>query len=224
MKKIVALLVVLLLCAAVAVPAMASADFVGSPPLPGPKPPIVDDPGNGPSIVVTPNPTPDDSDSSDSVLPEGLEELLQSDAFLSIADCIVVTSVVEAEEKTTDISQEARDLLLDIYDRMVNGDETLPIEESFSIRELVDVSFKYEACELLEDHGNKAEIVKLPGVTLNVSFDLGVDAEETVVVMTYVEVDGEMKWVEIESVTNNGDGTVSCVFEDICPVAFAVLD
>ena len=35
-----------------------------------------------------------------------------------------------------------------------------------------------------------------------------------------VSLDGQ--WVEAESVMNNGDGTVTVVFEDICPVAFCV--
>lgn len=218
MKKLIALLAVLLLCAAVAIPAVATDDFVGSPNK-GSNVVIPSDP-NGPSASITGPTAPVDPE----VLPEGyesLEQLLQSETFLSIENCIVVTSVTEAEEKTTDISQEARDLLIQIYDGMVNGNETLPIEGDFSIRDLVDVSFKYEGCELLEDHGNKAKILALPGVTLAVNFQLGIGADEELVVMTY---DKETKtWTEIESVTNNGDGTVTCVFEDICPVAFAVL-
>ena len=39
-------------------------------------------------------------------------------------------------------------------------------------------------------------------------------------VAVFSYVDGE--WIEAVSVTNNGDGTVTVVFEDICPVAFAV--
>ena len=30
------------------------------------------------------------------------------------------------------------------------------------------------------------------------------------------------QWAPVKSVKNNGDGTVTCVFEDICPVAFCV--
>ena len=35
-----------------------------------------------------------------------------------------------------------------------------------------------------------------------------------------VYVDG--KWVEAKDVKNNGDGTVTVEFEDICPVAFCI--
>lgn len=217
MKKLIALLAVLLLCAAVAIPAVATDDFVGSP--------------NKGSSNQHDNSNIETN--KDVIKEEDLEEidgvetlddlmsLLQSETFLSIDDCIVVTSVNEAEEKTTDISQEARDLLIQIYDGMVNGTETLPIEGDFSVRDLVDVSFKYEGCELQEEHGNKAKILALPGVTLSIDFNLGVAADEELAAMTY---DKETKtWTEIVSITNNGDGTVTCVFEDICPVAFAVL-
>ena len=54
--------------------------------------------------------------------------------------------------------------------------------------------------------------------TVSITFDLGVNKSTEVVVMVYL--DGQ--WVEAESVVNNGDGTVTVVFEDICPVAFCV--
>ena len=219
MKKMIALLAVVLLVAAVAIPAVATDTFVGSP--------NKDTSGDISNSEFNPPSETDDEIYNEGVLKdiegvdtvEDLMALLSSETFLSIDDCIVVTNVMEAEEKTTDISQEARDLLLDIYDQMVDGTMSLPIDGDFSVRDLVDVSFKYEGCELLEDHGQKAKVLALPGVTLSVDFDLGVAADEELVVMTYIN--GE--WVEIESVTNNGDGTVTCVFEDICPVAFAVL-
>lgn len=133
-------------------------------------------------------------------------------------DCLVVTSIKQANEKTTDITQETRDELLDVYKKLSDGSMTLPIDSGYVIRELVDVSFKYESCVSDPEHGNKPEQLKKPDVTLTVKFDLGVAAGTDVVVMTYI--DG--KWQEIESVVNNGDGTVTCVFEDICPVVFAV--
>ena len=220
MKKFIALLAILALCIAVAIPAVATDSFLASP--------NKDTSSNHDKSDMGITDSFDEDDLFEQF--EGISSLddlmalLDSETFLSIDDCIVVTNVMQAEEKQTDISQETRDLLLDVYNQLVDGTMNLPIEESFSVRDLVDVSFAYEACELQEDHGNKAKILALPGITLSIDFDLGVDADEELVVMTYVDVDGEMQWVEIESVTNNGDGTVTCVFEDICPVAFAVLD
>lgn len=135
-----------------------------------------------------------------------------------VDECVVVTSIKEAEEKTTDISQEDRDLLLEVYEKLEDGSMTLPLEGEYVIRDLVDVSFEYEDCRQIEEHGNKPENLAQEGVTLTVTFDMGVGAYEDVLVFTYV--DGE--WVRVENVKNNGDGTITCIFEDICPVAFVV--
>ncbi len=148
--------------------------------------------------------------------PDIQEGILDGD---DVGDCLVITSIKQANEKTTDITQETRDELLEVYEKLSDGSMTLPLKDDYVIRELVDVSFKYESCVSdPENHGNKPEELKKPGVTLTVKFDLGVAAGTNVVVMTYI--DG--KWQEIKSVVNNGDGTVTCVFEDICPVVFAV--
>ena len=135
-----------------------------------------------------------------------------------VDDCVVVTTIEEAENKSTDISQDDRELLLEVYEELKNGNMELPLEDDYVIRDLVDVSFEYEDCREIEEHGHKDEKLKEEGVTLTVTFELGVGPYEDVVVVAYI--DGQ--WVVIEDVTNNGDGTVTCVFEDICPVAFAV--
>lgn len=141
---------------------------------------------------------------------------------------LVITSIKAAREKTTDIYQEDRDLLLSVYQQLDEGTMKLPLEgvgsmartggitkKYYVIRELVDVSFT-TACRESGD-GHK-ETLAQDGVTITIKFDLGVDADTEVLVLTYI--DGE--WDFIESVTNNGDGTLTCVFEDICPVVFCV--
>lgn len=134
-----------------------------------------------------------------------------------IDDCLVVSSLKQAEEKTTDISQEDRDLLLDVYEQLSNGSMELPLEhENYVIRELVDVSFEKSDC-VDKDHGHKEWLAE-EGNTITITFDLGVKDTTDVVVLVYV--DGQ--WVSAESVVNNGDGTITCVLEDICPVAFVV--
>lgn len=135
----------------------------------------------------------------------------------TVTDCLVVTSIKEAEEKSTDITQEERDLLLEVYDELDSGDMELPVEDGdYVVRELVDVSFKNEDC-IVPEHGHKEELAE-DGTTVTIRFDLGVKPSTDVVVLVYI--DGQ--WVPVEDVTNNGDGTVTCVFEDICPVAFCV--
>ena len=131
--------------------------------------------------------------------------------------CIVVSSLKQAEEKTTDISQEDRDLLLDIYKQLNEGTMELPPEnESYVIRELVDVSFAKSDC-VDKGHSHKQWLAEA-GNTITISFDLGVKKTTEVTVMTYVNG----QWVKAESVVNNGDGTITCVLEDICPVVFCL--
>ena len=147
-------------------------------------------------------------------------EIKQADLNgLALEACIEITTVQQAEEKATDITQEERDVLLDAYNALVDGTESLPIEGEYVVREIVDVSFKKEACRDQEDHGRKDELLKQEDAVLTIDFDMGVEPEAEVCVMTYING----VWEEIISVENNGDGTVTCVFADLCPVAFAVI-
>lgn len=133
-----------------------------------------------------------------------------------VTGCLVVTTITGAREKTTDIYQEDRDLLLEVYEKLDNGSMKLPIAEDYVVRELVDVSWQKTTCVEAE-HGHK-QWLQQEDTTVSVTFDLGVGKSTDVVVMVYL--DGQ--WVAAESVVNNGDGTVTVVFEDICPVAFCV--
>lgn len=134
--------------------------------------------------------------------------------------CVIVTSLKEAEEKSTDLSQEDRDLLLDIYKQLEEGTMVLPLKGAYVIRDLVDVSFAYEACTQDMSHGKKDEHLGEKEILLSVTFELDVEADESVFVMTYVDEE----WILVSEVENNGDGTITCEFEDICPVVFAVAD
>ena len=54
-------------------------------------------------------------------------------------------------------------------------------------------------------------------VSITITFETGVAASVELYVFQYKG--GQWKAV---NATNNGDGTVTCVFDDFCPVAFAV--
>ena len=123
----------------------------------------------------------------------------------------ILTTVLEAEECTTEIPQEARDLLIEVYDKMAEGELELPLDDTYVVRELVDLSYR-------EQFADEAEELKKEGVTVTITFKIGVGEDAEVAVYSYV--DGE--WLEAVKVTNNGDGSVTVEFEDICPVAFAV--
>ena len=138
-----------------------------------------------------------------------------------VVPCLVVTSIPEAREKSTDIYQEHRDELLDVYDQLVSGSMTLPLEGDYVIRELVDVSFMIP-CDERDTH---KEQLAQEGVFVDITFDLGIAADENVVAMVYVNNSkartADYSWQRVDLV-NHGDGTVSGTFEDICPVVFCV--
>lgn len=134
----------------------------------------------------------------------------------NVGSCLVVTTIQGAKEQKTDITQDARDLLLDVYDQLKEGTMQMPSEAGKVILELVDVSFKENHC-VQQGHGHREELEK-PGTTVTVTFDLTVPTRAELTVFIYH--DGQ--WKPVEQVRNTGDGEVTCVFEDICPVAFCV--
>ena len=190
MKKLICLLAVLALCLSMGIPAFAAENDFV------------------PSIGYKDGPSIKEAEMGDK----------------DVTDCLIVTTIKEAEDKVTDITQYDRDLLLDVYDKLMKDEMTLPLENDYVIRDLVDVSYKYNDCRTAEGHGNKPEELKAPGKTVTIIFDMGLDKDEKLIVMTYIENPKarttEGTWVPVESVVNNGDGTLTVVFEDICPVAF----
>ena len=81
-----------------------------------------------------------------------------------------------------------------------------------------DVALEYLEDGMLAEHGTdelKNELPKV-GNTLELKFDLSLPKDAFITAMVYV--DG--KWQPIVETKNNGDGTITCVFEEICPVAF----
>ena len=182
MKRFVSLLVALVLCLGMAVPAFAATDtFV-------------------PSIGYKDGPDVEDADLNGE----------------DVGDCIVVSSIKQCKDQTTDIFQEDRDLLLDVYKQLEDGTMKLPLEDGYVVRELVDVSFRKSAC-IEKEHGHK-EWLKEEGNTIKITFDLGIKKDTDVKVLVYLN--GE--WTPAKEVVNNGDKTITVEFEDICPVAFCV--
>ena len=131
---------------------------------------------------------------------------------------LVVTSIKAARDKSTDITQEDRDLLLSLYEQLLSGGMKLPMSsdvQTYVIRDLVHVGFTQEC--LLSGDGHK-ETLEKPGETMDVTFRLGIDANTNMIVMAYIQG----QWVPAENVVNHGDGTLSCELEDVGPVAFVV--
>ena len=130
--------------------------------------------------------------------------------------CIVITSLKGAEEKTTDISQEKRDLLLNVYGKLVAGEMSIPTPGDYIVRELVDISWEQLDCIEL-NHTHEDEL-KQDGVVAKISFNLGVKVEDELLVFAFHN--GQWDPVEVLEVDANGNAT--CLFEHFCPVAFCV--
>ena len=133
-------------------------------------------------------------------------------------DCLVITSIAQAlRDVETGIPDDNESLLEKLYKEILDGTAVLPFEnpDEMVVIQLIDATFLCAGAETEEDH---PEVLEPDGVRIELTFDLGVGADVPVQVMTYKN----NQWGDIHSVTNNGDGTVTCVFEHLCPIAFAV--
>ena len=132
-----------------------------------------------------------------------------------ITACVVLTSIMDAKNKSTDVRQSNRDLLLEVYEKLATGKMSLPLAKNYVIQELVDVDFKLNAC-INAGHSHEEDLNK-ENTVLSITFKTNISAMANMVIMQYKG--GE--WKNLET-TNNGDGTFTCTFDDFCPVAFAV--
>lgn len=182
MKKFISMLAVLVLCLSVACPAFATNTFV-------------------PSIPNKDNPEI-----------KGPVELVDKDGkVIDTMDegCLVITPVSEAET-SEEIPDDSRKLLLEVYEKLLDGSMKLPGGKNLVIRDLFDAS-------LICTDGHKEQLAK-DGILIRLPLGVDVPVGTELVVMAYVNG----KWINAESVVNNGDGTVTCILEEICPVVIAV--
>lgn len=118
-------------------------------------------------------------------------------------DCLVVTPIALVDESEL-IPEDAAEELKAVYAFLKDtpdyfGDDVV-------VRELFDVSI---LCEELNN------ALAPEGNTMDLTFNIGIAADEEI--WAKVKVDGE--WIDVP-VVNNGDGTVTCTFEAVCPVVF----
>lgn len=197
MKKILSCAVVLALLLALCLPAMAT-EFTPS---------VTNKPS--PDIVLV---NDDDGDPSYGVILD-----LEGNVVSYVKpECLVITAVADAETSPY-IPAASKALLLDVYDKLNSGAMTLPYEKfnagpdasKMVVRDLFDATF------LCEEHPAALEP---EGTVFQITFDLGVEADQDVYVMTYKN----NEWNPIVKAVNNGNGTVTCTFEHLCPIAFSV--
>ena len=128
----------------------------------------------------------------------------------SVGSAMVVTSILQAMEQSTGITQEERDHLLEVYEAVNTNKVQPPVEhEDYVITSMVDVSFVGTDLEENLEEGKA-------GVT--VTFNLGVQAVTTVEVFTYVNG----QWFAASNVVNNGDGTITATLDYLGVVAFCM--
>ena len=202
MKRWMSILTALLICLSLAVPAFAAeVDYV-------------------PSITAKPAPELDGTGADADGLPViEVKDENKEVVHTSPVQHLFITSVAEVMgDDPVAISEEKVEALKEAYtvldDPDLNIFELVPelaeiVEagvKEMVVMDLFDVTIVNEE---LEQHLNK------DGHTIELTFDVNVPADQAVYVMVFKE----NKWQLIESAVNNGDGTVTCVFEHFCPVA-----
>lgn len=140
-------------------------------------------------------------------------------------ECLIISSITEALEGNKDVPQGVKEELIKVYNEFKDGAKisdlcpalTEIVKEKWGedknvddlvIKDLFDVT---DYCEDLPEHLKD-------GAILDLTFDLGIGNSTFITAMVYV--DG--KWVPVADCINNGDGTVTVKFDQICPVAFLV--
>jgi hypothetical protein len=139
-------------------------------------------------------------------------------------DCLVISSINDALSGK-ELPEGVKEELIKVYDEMKEGakiSDLCPelkdiVKEKWGndknvddlvVKDLFDVT---DYCEDLKTHLNGGSI-------LDLTFNVGIPSGSFITAMVYV--DG--KWVPVHDCINNGDGTVTVKFTQICPVAFLV--
>lgn len=202
MKKMICLLIAVVLCLSVAAPVWAAENtFV-------------------PSITYKPNPEivteiNDEGEEYIGVIRDETGEIID---YIDHG-CLRITPVAHVWDEEIDVPKEIEDLLLFCYEGLKDGSMTIPYEKheanldpaNMVIRDLFDIRW------VCEEH---RAMVEKEGNTLEVIFDMGIVADVQVYIMSYDEATEE--WSPIVKAVNNGDGTVTCVFEHLCAFEFSM--
>lgn len=158
---------------------------------------------------------------------EGGEDCIHADGMAEDHECLVITPLSEAETSTK-IPEDARELLLWVYQQILENDMKLmgdcegldaavaavlgegKTSDDMVVRDLFDVSV---ICEELEAY------LAPEGTTICLDFDFGLEPDDYVEVVIYK--DG--KWQMIEKVEILENSSLTCTtYENFCPVAVLV--
>ncbi len=128
--------------------------------------------------------------------------------------CLIVTHISEVDEAHPAVTEEAK-FLEEIYKKLLSGEMKIPYEKAGFNSDNMSLIDLYDATFLCQEHPDMLVPV---GTTVEITFRVNVEKDENVCVMIYKN----SEWIPAESVKNNGNGTVTVVFEHLCPIAFAV--
>ncbi len=202
MKKRICLLVVLILCLSIAIPAVAEED------------------GFVPSITYKPNPELVPVEGEDGEAYIGVIRNKEGEIVDYVGHgCLLITPIAHVWDEEIMVPSDVERLLIKVYEALKDGSMKIPYEKheadlnpaNMVIRDLFDARW------LCEEH---RIMLEEEGYTLELTFELGVIAEAQIFVMTYDEPADE--WSPIVKTVNNGDGTVTCTFEHLCAIEFSM--
>lgn len=202
MRKLICLMIALVMCLTIAVPAYAEeSDFV-------------------PSITYKPNPeiVPVENEEGEESIGVIRDE---NGEIIDYVDhgCLLVTPIAHVWDEEIEVPAEVEQLLTFVYEELNSNNMEIPYDKhgadldpaNMVIRDLFDARW---SCE---EH---REMIEKEGVVFEITFDLGVVADAQIFVMTYDEEANE--WSPIVKTVNNGDGTVTCTFEHLCAIEFSM--
>ena len=202
MRKVISVLIAMILCMGLVMPAYAVED------------------GFVPSITYKPDPqiVPVTDEEGGEFIGVIMDK--SGNAVEYVGDgCLLITPIAHVWDEEIEVIQEVEDLLLEVYDGLNDGTLNIPYKDApqplnpddMVIRDLFDLRW-------ICDHGH-------PTITrdehmFEVTFDVGVVADAQIYASVYDEDTGT--WNFIEKLVNNGDGTITCRFEQLGVVAFSM--
>ncbi len=142
-----------------------------------------------------------------------------------VGEAVLVENGVDLETVPSDhlvitsLNDSAADSeLVKVYEALKAGKENIPYDKVGKDPNKMEIRDLFDATLVCTEENSHAEKLAKGEINIEMTLDNGVAKGVDVVVMAYVG--GE--WVPAADVKNNGDGTITVVLEDLCPIAICV--
>lgn len=141
-------------------------------------------------------------------------------------NCVVMTPISGVKD-AAELTDEQKKALEDAYNELNKTDTKLSVicpelnalakellgndanADNFVIRDLFDITSR---CDDL------TELLPKDGTAIDMTFEYSIPEDTEVLAMVFVNG----KWKPVKKAVNNGNGTITITFEEICPVAIMV--